>query len=973
MKLGISLSLSIFLIIFLTLFLPFSLADVRLFYDADAPGEDIPPGNTWYENCYFAPTAEESSDAEIKVNLHLLALQPLEYITGLSALVGTESDSGFNVSVGVYDSAVNSSCIQGVEGQYYLRMDAYTGAWSATPSEGFCFMPAPVVNYDTYPDRYCKTSCIGGTKQPDPGVSGCCGDDGPADCLFASGNYVCADLVSKSSPANRWQWLLASDYVGGIFKPQCSKASLLGTPEGFRACGPQSNLTGTVSFYLLISRNVTNAETGAQLEFKTKSKMLTVPYSQGSQQIADPDVPSETLDILTFFADVPFPGTPVNQTLKVSSSNDLVEVFFEGGGNSVSASPAVPLVPTTMIMASITRAPSEITPTGDTTTIPGLTSGGIPKTHEYACVMQADGTGRIYECAGADNAYHQDKVVDDPEWSRNMGYDPILNEGGFAQSGDFKRYCIDDGTKTYFSETLEDPEACDSAFAADVTKGWTGNTCCGEEPAEFYNDDGGVAGCWNSRLVRNSETVPGESQRVIAINGNLGGCNIDKLDPTNIRNVKDTEELKEGRNTRLVEDYAQCEVLVEPESGAAFQCSIQNMWQPTLRADRSYYKNVSFLKALGATWQFDEFGCCNASECWNSTGCVQDQTGKPVYSSMEGYVCLAGKWSKIPYFYTPYGDRGYCASADKCLYNPNPNSTVNCLDSKKYQMQFYCDSGKWTTRTKNIAMYLLNFANQPQYRTNFTLYCDKYENILTYYPYTFEGVSVSEYLGTHCMVNGESGLKPCVNNFCVLTYPGGTAFGASLNMPINDPDRSFLKAFNYNANSCNSVADFGKCGTTNAYYDKGLNMMFYIPQGTLAKPSSVDGVFTSSMQIPLNRILEITNAEGVFDQKFKIFSSASMFNRLFVDSHGSRVITAFLEESRPFFDEAGTKLFNVDYLAADMQGHSIDACKVVSGYPWDYTCDTDNIAFAKTRTSAPASESDFAPLWLDLTSKLRAR
>jgi hypothetical protein len=216
--------------------------------------------------------------------------------------------------------------------------------------------------------------------------------------------------------------------------------------------------------------------------------------------------------------------------------------------------------------------------------------------------------------------------------------------------------------------------------------------------------------------------------------------------------------------------------------------------------------------------------CCPASACWNGTECVADMSGQlpqPQYN----HSCINGQWELTPPILTWDKARvGFCPQAGDCLAEPdgdgsvnynmsawflsnNPNDKPICLANQQFVLDNFCVNNTWESRTKKIAIALLNLVNNTGDKNSYTLYCDNYSNAF----YGSNLTTIMQYiLGpanpgnpfipyTPCQnITGDH----CVNNFCVLDYNkiSGSATGqrrviaTSLNIPIDDSQSSFLYA-----------------------------------------------------------------------------------------------------------------------------------------------------------------------------------
>jgi PKD repeat protein len=208
-----------------------------------------------------------------------------------------------------------------------------------------------------------------------------------------------------------------------------------------------------------------------------------------------------------------------------------------------------------------------------------------------------------------------------------------------------------------------------------------------------------------------------------------------------------------------------------------------------------------------------ETGCCPADYCWNGTGCVhakfyeKDVTMPPLgwdiaefgnaddlssfLDAPNGYRCINGTWKFTRIKFTPlYDAAGYCPDDNQCFKGVSTDvedrtPEAACTESGdfidysvgKRTENFYCYKGNWTTRTKEIALQLLNMTKSSD---TYTLFCDDFNRALnpdetmSYY---------RDYVGDNIANILTSNLS---NEFCVLDLNGKVIVGVSLNKEINE-------------------------------------------------------------------------------------------------------------------------------------------------------------------------------------------
>ncbi len=149
-----------------------------------------------------------------------------------------------------------------------------------------------------------------------------------------------------------------------------------------------------------------------------------------------------------------------------------------------------------------------------------------------------------------------------------------------------------------------------------------------------------------------------------------------------------------------------------------------------------------------------------------------------------GYRCINGSWKFSRPKFTPLHDHaGFCPDDSQCFIyaGGNPDASVACVNNGTFHMysaegaeadSYYCFDGNWTTRTKEIALQLLDMAGPDD---TYTLFCDRFDRSLN--PDHTRSFW-RDYVGD----NIAGLLTPdLVNEFCVLDLDGQIIAGVSLN------------------------------------------------------------------------------------------------------------------------------------------------------------------------------------------------
>jgi len=300
-------------------------------------------------------------------------------------------------------------------------------------------------------------------------------------------------------------------------------------------------------------------------------------------------------------------------------------------------------------------------------------------------------------------------------------------------------------------------------------------------------------------------------KNILYLNGHFLSCNMS--DPQqNIILSFFPNEVKDNNENALENVEGMCEI-----KGTWFCNNNQQMWEPLNKYSAT--ELIEKDKALKTSPPpLNEQGCCPTKWCWdpNEQTCQRSQKGEfynPMLYNFSGdlYRCMDGFWkSAYPKYDWLQEMQGYCDYADQCFISEtlNPSGRAECINPGNWKPEFkqhYCYNGSWTTRTKLIALQMINITQESANGAdNYTLFCDKLENALNNYKDYFEGFGmIPEAFGAApaAPVEGEANVTKYnpenLNNFCVLEYtfyPGKkrVVLGTSLNTAINDVNVSFI-------------------------------------------------------------------------------------------------------------------------------------------------------------------------------------
>ncbi len=355
--------------------------------------------------------------------------------------------------------------------------------------------------------------------------------------------------------------------------------------------------------------------------------------------------------------------------------------------------------------------------------------------------------------------------------------------------------------------------------------------------------------------------------------------------------------------------------------------------------------------------------CCDSDkDCIYNYACFDEGAHE---LAGEARYCNNGAWGGVAELKYDWDNKvsGYCGSNTQCL-----TAQSGCVDSGEFVLDNFCEDGGWTSRTKLIALQLLDIAEQIS-KEDYTLFCDEYENALNYYQYLVSGVPVIEHLKE-------------VNNFCVLKLPEQVIFGASLNTPINEG--RFIHALT-GVNDCNNavgVSDgkFHQCnmGSARAWYNKKIESVIYSNKNILNNPSEFEinawEAFLTFLRNPFQIIFGflfdfLEEKEGFSPHDYEFMRHIEDFSRIYLDRKNIRSIQGITEKVTRRKGE---------FLSVTYGMYADDICSTVNrafdrlkpGQKDLVVCYYD----AKQRAYHVVSNASAAlGLWPDLTAKLRTR
>lgn len=551
--------------------------------------------------------------------------------------------------------------------------------------------------------------------------------------------------------------------------------------------------------------------------------------------------------------------------------------------------------------------------------------------HQYLCNASV-GKGSWAECCGSAGCN-----------SKTEG--KRLSSGGSVKSGQATYYCASDKTFTTDLD-VKDQASCQGAGLT-----WTGSLCCSEadDPEEYYADSaGGIGGCWNKQRILTGD-APTNIEGVVNINGAFYGCNQNN----SVLGLKDTHT-----GQQLVQNKAHC----FQDTNKFYFCSLSNKWEIVNGQDRSHLSPVpeSFVNVQQLS------GCCAATGCWDGQKCIENQRNKPNSQAISGLRCVDGEWVEASLKFDPKGDTsGFCTQQSQCLVNPLGNPADNnqtgpgknpvCISEGQFMKDDYCETGQWTSRTKFVALQLIDIAKT----SDFVVFCDNPENTLNNLNYMVQGQLAGG------LVTPEN-----TNNFCTMIFNDKVLIGTSLNKPVAGIE-PFLKTIGID--NCNPAlvndGQYHACDSSGkAWYNQKLNSIIYSKQSFTMGATNFLDAFTSFIKNPFDTIKNKIKAtiQEPFDTSY--LNSLNRFSKLYISKTGNKEIKGSVE-GRGFKNMViEYRNFNTNICLSidEFNGKNKDAGSGIE-------CSAEGNTYYVLAQGTQFTKINPNAIWNDLTSKLRIR
>lgn len=480
---------------------------------------------------------------------------------------------------------------------------------------------------------------------------------------------------------------------------------------------------------------------------------------------------------------------------------------------------------------------------------------------------------------------------------------------------------------------------------------WTGTKCCSEadDPEEYYNDIDEDGGCWNKEEIINFDSVKGTNDSVVIYGGQFHGCAVAE---SNFN--KDNDELLNIPDSHtggpLIKDEDYCTI----SQDEYYYCSYTEKWIPTDFADRTH---LSFAPIESVKQIAD---CCAEDECWDGEKCAENQKDNPLSQPINGSRCIDGEWTNSMRKCTPDDNLcGYCPKETQCLSTVAGVSGKTCIESGDYIEDNNCENGKWTSRTKLLALKLLNMKSN-----EYALFCDSRENALNNLQYLTDSKDI--------VANVLADLQ--TNNFCILKSGGKVIGSTSINKNLEDAQKNSMNIFGVTDCSKALIDDgqYHSCDATNkVWYNKRLKSFIY-SSAAITVPLD-EAPFEESIKNPIQKIIDAIKRLIISPPLGESYvTGIKKFDKIYMLEQGSQAILGSVE---------GKDLKNA---VIEYRNFDTDMCKFIDQFNQarknQKTADLSGILCKKEGNNyyILVQGSQFTninpeSIWTDLTAKLRLK
>jgi len=551
------------------------------------------------------------------------------------------------------------------------------------------------------------------------------------------------------------------------------------------------------------------------------------------------------------------------------------------------------------------------------------------RNHDYLCT-NFESKDTWIECCGAAgcNSQHGGKQMKTGESVQDTQRGVVI-------------YCASDAKFTTDLD-IKDAASCNKAGFD-----WTDTLCCSEadDNAEYYNDVGGIGGCWDKKTIFTGEVLA--AQKGIAnFDGQFYGCNIQNSTLLQITNSHTDEPLIVNKE------------MCFQDVNKYYVCQATGNWAVSNGFDKSHLSTV--LSEVNANPQ-QESGCCAQGQCWNGSTCVANQRLTSTSPSYNGFRCIDGNWTDLEIkFGLDEESSGYCPESKQCMVSPfglaadnnKPDKNPQCITDGQFIKNDFCEQGMWTSRTKFIAQ---QFAEIVKNKNNYVIFCDNPDSALNELDYTLGGQSARNLISSN------------TNNFCVLIYDGKTILGTSLIKALanNDPLLALSDTSNCNNALSNTMDKYLPCtsgSTSEVWYNAPRQSIIFSNNAFAIEENPILANLRTMFMAIVSSISPTTTSE--FSSNF--INDLGRFESLYIRKAGSKEIYGTIEGKTSKRLVIQYKNFNQNICAfiQDYNAKNSDQGSQI-------LCEKQGSIYYVVAEGSSFTKIDPASIWNDLTSKLR--
>ncbi|MBI2128645.1 hypothetical protein HYU07_00250 [Candidatus Woesearchaeota archaeon] len=463
-------------------------------------------------------------------------------------------------------------------------------------------------------------------------------------------------------------------------------------------------------------------------------------------------------------------------------------------------------------------------------------------------------------------------------------------------------------------------------------------------------------------------------ENIMTLNGQFYGCNI----PAGLQTKQDTQH-----TGNLIINDGYC------TNRGRFYCDYSSEWLDNNGQMKNHTSaSPSGLSALATS--YSSAGCCQDSQCWNGTSCVDDQAGNPLAQAYENKRCLSGEWKDDYQKKTWNNEAGYCPEKQQCLVNPSGSYASNnnpdayftstqpqCINNTQYVLDHYCENGNWTTRTKQLALTMINLAGSSEY----ALFCDNYANVLNYYNYIISGTkNAQDYISNKCTFGSQVN-QPCANQVCILNYNNNILFGLTVNQELNAPNYKFLDVLSLSGCTATNDGQFHSCDASNKIWYNNASKTLIYSNAAFSMPTTLTQAYLKTLSLillgnPILALHQLINSiilpsfdfgGNLVSFDYSFINQTKDFSHLYMLKTTDKSIFALIEEN--ILDATGV---STKYLVINYTGFGTNICDDYVNKTNKYICYKDNNKFyIAAKPFADKVTDAVFNLWRDFTSKLR--